>query len=255
MIDATGWVDTHCHLDSLDDAESALAEARTAGVTAMVTVGTDLASSHLAVRDAGLYPGVRAAVGVHPHEADSFDQSALETIQALAKDPGVVAIGEIGLDFYRIHSSVERQQKAFRIQLDLAKQCGKPVILHIRDAYPEALELLEKSGPPPKLVFHCFSGSEADAGRALALGACISFAGNITYKKSEALREAAKVIPLSRLLIETDAPYLAPVPYRGKPNQPAYVAEVGRALAEIRGESAEEIARATTATAGEVFSL
>jgi TatD DNase family protein len=250
------WIDSHCHLDSTQsDLTGVLQRAADAGVEGLITLGTDLESSRRAIELASTQPRVWAAVGVHPHEADSFDRAAQTEIERLTGEARVVAVGEVGLDFYRNLSSPEKQRAAFADQVQIAKRAGKTLVMHVREAYREIFELLLEVGPPKGLVFHCFSGDRDDARRALDLGGFISFAGNVSYKSAEPLREAARSVPLNRLLVETDSPYLAPHPHRGKPNEPAYVTEVGRALAQAVGKPVEVIAEATSQNAAEVFNL
>ena len=254
------WVDAHCHLDDVGGGEEAalqavIERARAAGVGRMVTIGTDLATSRAALRIAAAHEGVWAAVGVHPHDAITLTDKALDELEALASDPRVVAIGEIGLDYFRDLSPRDVQQEAFRRQLALARRLGAPVVIHMRDAHRDVFAILEHAGPPERLVFHCFSGGPADAARGLELGGYVSFAGNISYKNAQDLRDACAVVPLDRLLVETDAPYLAPVPHRGRPNEPAYVPAVGAAVAAAKGVSVEEIASATSANAASIFGL
>ncbi|MGI8427116.1 MAG: TatD family hydrolase [Actinomycetota bacterium] len=257
MTEIGGWVDSHCHLDSLEKGPAlAVAEAVEAGVTQMVNVGTDLKTSVESIRLAQEFESVWAAVGIHPHDASHADDVQFEQLAELAEQPKVVAIGEIGLDFYRDHSPRDVQVEAFRAQLQIAKSAGKCVVLHIREAHPEAFEVLESVGGPWKgLVFHCFSAGPAEAARAVEMGGYISFAGNISYKKSDAIRRAAASVPVDRLLVETDSPYLAPVPFRGKPNEPALVIEVGKALAEAIGHPLDEVERITRENAQGVFAL
>ena len=252
---AARWIDAHCHLDSIGEVDATVARARAAGVAAVVTIGTDLPSSREAATIARSNPAVWAAVGVHPHDASTLDGAALEELIALARHSRVVAIGEIGLDFYRDLSPRDAQRDAFRRQLAAAQDLGAAVVIHMRDAHDELFGTLEELGPPERLIFHCFSGGPADAERGLALGGYISFAGNVSYKNAGLLREAAAVVPRDRLLVETDSPYLAPVPHRGKPNEPAWVVAVGQAVAAAVGLTAEEVARTTTANAVRAFGL
>jgi TatD DNase family protein len=253
------WVDSHCHLDSLDVVEGgldgALGRARSAGVSQMVTIGCDLPTSRRAVEIAASAAGVHATVGVHPYDAKDVGDAELEELILLAQSPGVVAIGEVGLDYHREHSPRGAQDRVFRAQLRIAKDLGKAVVLHVRDALDDAFKVLEDEGPPGRLVFHCFSGGAGEAHRAVELGGHVSFAGNVSYKSAETLREAARAVPLDRLLVETDSPYLAPVPHRGKPNEPALVVAVGAALAAATGRSTAEIGAATAANARSVFRL
>ncbi|HEX2177968.1 MAG TPA: TatD family hydrolase, partial [Actinomycetota bacterium] len=248
--------DSHCHLDSLEgDLDEALQRAASAGVGTMITIGTDLPSSREAVRIASAHPEVYATVGIHPYDAEDFDEVVGAEIELLAGDPRVVAVGEVGLDFYRDHSSPAAQHRAFKAQIALAKRLGKPMVLHIREAFPQVIAQLEEAGPPETLIFHCFSGGAAEAEVAVGMGGFVSFAGNVSYKTAETLREAARVVPLDRLLVETDSPYLSPVPHRGKPNEPRNVADVGAALAAATGRPVEEIAEATTGNARRAFRL
>jgi TatD DNase family protein len=249
------WVDSHCHLDSLDDAAGAVDRARAAGVAGMVTVGTDLETSRRCVELARSAPGVWATVGVHPYDAKGFGPAEFAEVVSLAGSPKVVAIGEVGLDYHRDHSPRRDQDRAFRAQIGAAKDLGKALVLHVRDALDDAFDVLADEGPPERLVFHCFSGGAAEARRAVELGGHVSFAGNISYRSAEMLREAARAVPLGRLLVETDSPYLAPVPHRGKPNEPAFVLAVGAALAFATGRSVDEIGEATAANARTVFGL
>lgn len=250
------WVDSHCHLDSLESPpDEAISASRKANVEEIVNVGTDLRSSAVSIELAEKYSCVSAAVGIHPHEARHADNTALAEIAALAGNRRVVAIGEIGLDFFRDHSPRDLQIEAFRSQLQIAGRLRKPVILHIRDAHPEVFKVLEQARHAEPLIFHCFSGGPREVEHALELGGYISFAGNVSYKKSELIREAARHVPFDRLLVETDAPYLAPMPYRGKPNEPALVPHVGKALAAVIGCTAAEVAEVTRRNAHRIFGL
>lgn len=221
----------------------------------MINVVSDLATSAKSVELAQTFDDVWAVVGVHPHEAKLVDDRVLQTISDLALRPRVVAVGEIGLDFFRDHSPRDVQEQVFRSQLEIAVAHKKPVVLHIRDAYEEAFNVLELADHPEGLIFHCFSAGPKEARRAVELGAYVSFAGNITYSKSESIRQASRQVPQDRLLIETDAPYLAPTPHRGRPNEPAFLPDVGRALAESTGFSTRQIAEVTRANANRVFGL
>lgn len=250
------WVDSHCHLDSLETPlPGALQRAGEAGVAAMVTIGTDLPSSKEAIRLASQHPQVYATVGIHPHDAEDFDEVVGAEIERLAAAPKVVAIGEVGLDFYREHAGPAAQHRAFAAHIALAKRLNLPMVMHIREAFDQVVEQLDEAGAPSQLIFHCFSGGAPEARRAVEMGGYVSFAGNVSYKNAENLREAAREIPLDRLLVETDSPYLSPIPHRGKPNEPRNVADVGAALAAALGRPVEEIAEATTANARRVFGL
>ena len=239
-------VDTHAHLhfpEFAGDLEAVLERARAAGVRCMVTIGTDVESSRAAVALAGREPDVWAAVGIHPHAASLADEARLAEIERLAAAPRVVAIGETGLDFFRLLSPRDAQELAFRAQLALARRLRKPVLVHCRDAHEETLAILaevpvgEAGG-----IMHCFSGDTAIARRCLDLGLLISLAGPVTYPKARALPEVAKVVPADRLVVETDCPFLPPQPYRGKRNEPAYLAVTAARVAELRAEPLEELA-------------
>lgn len=250
------WIDTHCHLDSLEgDLGAALQRAEEAGVGTMITIGTDLPSSREAVRLASEHPQVYAAVGIHPYDAEDFDDLVAGEIEQLGANDRVVAIGEVGLDFFRDLARPASQHRAFAAQIAMAKRLDMPLVMHIRDAFPQVVAQLGESGPPQTQIFHCFAGGAAEARQAVELGGYVSFAGNVSYKNAENLREAARAVPLDRLLVETDSPYLSPVPHRGKPNEPRNVADVGAAVAAATSKAVEEIAEATTANARRAFRL
>lgn len=248
-------VDSHCHLDSIDeDPAAVVGRAVAAGLVAMVTVGTDLETSRHCIEIAHSNEIVFAVVGVHPHEAKTFDDDALRELEQMASDVKVTAIGEIGLDYYRDHSPRDVQAQVFEQQMDLANSCGLGVVIHVRDALPDLFAILEASRAS-RFVLHCFSGDADDVTRALDLGAYISFAGNVSFKNAEPLREAARHVPLDRLMIETDSPYLAPMPMRGKPNEPAYVLHVAHAIAQAKNIDVDAVASATTTNAASFFRL
>jgi len=239
-------VDTHAHLhfpEFAGDLEAVLERARAAGVRCMVTIGTDVESSRAAVALAGREPDVWAAVGIHPHAAGLADEARLAEIERLAAAPRVVAIGETGLDFFRLLSPRDAQERAFRAQLALARRLRKPVLVHCRDAHEETLAILAEV-PVGEVggIMHCFSGDAGEARRCLDLGLLISLAGPVTYPKARALPEVAKVVPADRLVVETDCPFLPPQPYRGKRNEPAYLAVTAARVAELRAEPLEELA-------------
>lgn len=237
-----------------EETASVLSRARDAGVASAITIGTDVASSRRAVELAAEHEGVWATVGVHPHDASAMDDEALAEIDRLSGYPEVVGIGEIGLDYYRDLSPRDAQRDAFRSQLHLARRISKTVVIHMRDAHEDVFSILSED-PPKRLVFHCFSGGAVEAKRALDLGGHISFAGNFTYKNAEELRQAAAEVPLDRLLVETDSPYLAPLPHRGKGNEPAFVPLVGMALAGLLDIDVGELAATTTANARRIFGI
>jgi TatD DNase family protein len=251
--------DTHAHLhfpEFAGDLDAVLGRARAAGVRRMVTIGTDVATSRAAVALAAREPDVWAAVGIHPHEATSADDTALVEIERLASAARVVAIGETGLDFFRNLSPREAQLRAFRAQLALARRAGKPVLVHCRDAHEETLSLLAAEGARGRGgIMHCFSGDLAIARRCLDLGLLISLAGPVTYPKPGALPEVARMIPSDRLVVETDSPYLPPQPYRGKRNEPAYVAITAARVAELRGEPLTDLAARMSENARTLFRL
>lgn len=250
------WFDSHCHIHLCEDAsvEQVLDDAVAAGVDRVLTVGIDAVSNAVAV---GLAEDDRvyAAVGVHPNSADEWTDDARAELEAFLARPRVVAVGESGLDFYRDYVAPEPQRVAFAGHIELAKTYDKALVIHTRDSLDAALDLLADEGPPERFVFHCWSGDAAQLRRALELGAYISFAGNVSFKNAQNLRDAAALVPDERLLVETDSPYLTPVPHRGKPNSPARVPLVGAAVAAARGEEAEDVARTTTRNAERLFAL
>lgn len=249
------FVDSHAHIDGEDfdvDRDEVVERARAAGVGTILNVGTGephSGSLERAVEVAEKYEGVYAAVGVHPHDAKLFDERAAQRIQKLiSESPRVIALGEIGLDYHYDRSPRDVQREVFIKQLRLARQACVPVIIHSRSADDETVEILraEWSGARCGGIMHCFGGTTQMALSVLELGFYISFAGNVTFKKAENLREAARAVPLDRLLIETDCPYLTPVPFRGRRNEPARVVETARCLAQLHGIETEEIGRITT---------
>jgi TatD DNase family protein len=254
-------IDTHCHLDFPDFAAElpeVLGRARAAGVVAMICIGSgrDLGTAHAAVALAGREPDVFAAVGIHPHDVAGMTEETWRVLGELARAPRVVGIGETGLDFYYDHSPRDAQRAAFRRFIGLARAVLRPVICHIRDAHQEAAQILAEEGAAEVGgVIHCFSGGPADAARYLDLGLHLSLSGIVTFKNAQPIRDAAAMAPLDRLMVETDAPYLAPVPHRGKRNEPAFVTHTLAHLAEVRGLSLAETAAATTANARRLFAL
>jgi len=247
------WTDSHCHIASEADAAEQIAAARAAGVDRLVTVGTDAAHSAAAVAVARAYPGVWATVGLHPHDATE----GIAGIVAVLDDAGpeVVAVGECGLDYHYDHSPRAEQRDVFAAQIRLAHQRDLALVIHTRSAWDDTLAILEAEGVPARTVLHCFSGGPAEAERCLALGAYLSFSGIVTFPSASEVRAAAVRCPLERLLVETDAPWLAPVPHRGRPNRPALVPVVGAALAAAKGVAPAVVAAASTANATTVFRL
>jgi TatD DNase family protein len=253
-------VDTHAHLGLCEPDDSALvAAAREAGVRRVLTVGLGEDSNPGAIAAARAHEEVFASVGRHPNGASGFDQAAEETLEELCTEPPVVAVGETGLDFYRDRADPEDQRRAFAAQIGIARRSGKPVVIHLRDrdgfedAVAEAFATLEAEADGADVILHCFSAGPSWAERAAELGWYCSFAGNLTYPKSEALREAARIVPDERVLTETDSPFLAPQPVRGKPNQPANVVATAERLAEVRGTDYEQLERQIEANAARVF--
>jgi len=227
--------------------------AREAGVGRLLVPATDLETSRRAVQLAEAYADIYAAVGVHPNSTGGFGMKELAELKELARSPKVVGIGEIGIDLYWKTAPLAEQQAAFQAQIELANELGKPVIVHDRDAHAEVLETLREARPRSGAVLHSFSGDRAMAEAAVGLGFYLGVDGPITYKKNDALREIFAAVPLDRILIETDAPYLTPQARRGQRNEPAYVRYVAEKLAEIRGLTLDEIAQATTANAARLF--
>jgi TatD DNase family protein len=249
----TGWVDTHCHLATdLAEADRELERAREGGVVWVVCVGTDLASSRLAVELAERHDDVRATVGLHPHEASSLAEQWPE-LRDLAANPEVAAIGECGFDLHYTHSTFEEQEAAFRAQVELANQLDRPLVIHTREAWEHTFRVLAEVGVPARTVFHCFTGGEHEAARVLEVGGLVSFSGIVTFKNADDVRAAAAMTPADRVLVETDAPFLAPVPYRGRANEPMLVGVVGAAVAAASGRELADVREATRANAERVF--
>lgn len=250
-------IDTHCHLNHEQfqaDLPEVIERALAAGVERMIVVGFDLPSSEEAVRLADRFPSLYAAIGVHPHEAKTYDVTVEKRLEALSRHPRVAAIGEIGLDYHYDFSPRHDQKAAFRAQLALASAVELPVIIHCRGAYPNVLDELAQAGVEKTGgVMHCWTGSAREAERALGLGLYLGFGGALTFRNADALRDIAASTPLSRILLETDAPYLAPVPYRGRRNEPAYTRLVAEKLAQARTVTLEEIESGTTMNAQKLF--
>jgi TatD DNase family protein len=259
----TGLVDTHCHLDfdRFDaDRDEVIRRATEAGVTHIVVPGVDLPSSRRAVELAEQYEMIYAAVGVHPNDASGFDDETLNALRELLAHPKVVAVGEIGLDYYRDRTPPDFQHRIFRQQLHLAAETGKPVIIHSRESTADMLAILaEWQGGLNGLlaarpgVLHSFSATWQDAQVALELGFYLGFSGPITFEKADALRLVVANAPADKILVETDAPFLTPHPHRGQRNEPAYVRFVAEKLAQVRGETLEEVASRTSENAAALF--
>jgi TatD DNase family protein len=248
-----GWFDSHCHLDHADpdEADAALARARAAGVVGAVTVGCDAASSRAAIDIATRHGDVWATVGLHPHEA----RHGVDTIVALLDERDVVAVGECGLDYHYDHSPRPAQREAFAAQIQLAHARRLPLVIHSREAWSDTFAILDAEGVPPQTIFHCFTGGPDEARRCLDRGAVLSFSGIVTFNNATDVRDAARLCPDDRLLVETDSPYLAPVPHRGRRNEPAHVVHVGSAIAALRGATVESVASMTSGNARVAFAL
>ena len=250
-------IDTHCHLNHprlLRRLSDVLDHAHQAGVSNMIVVGYDLASSRVAVQLAGKHEGIWAALGIHPHEAGGATDSDLAEIAPLARSPKVVAIGETGLDFYRELSPRPAQMALFRRQLELGAELELPVIIHCREAQEEVLEAARTAGWP-RLVWHCFDGTLEHMQRAVGLGMSLGLGGRLTHRAARHLREAVRNAPTDRILLETDAPYLAPDPHRSRDNEPANLPLIAQAVGAAREETAANIAASTSANARRVFGL
>ena len=248
------WFDSHCHIHDEripDGADGAVAAARDAGVATMVTVGCDRATSLAAIDVAARFDDVHATVGLHPHDASN----GVDSIVDLLDTPGILAVGEAGLDYYYDHSPRDIQQTAFAAQIQLAHERHLPLIIHTREAWDDTFDILTAEGTPERTVFHCFTGGPDEARRCLDLGAILSFSGIVTFKGAPEVQQAARECPLDRMLVETDSPYLAPIPHRGKPNRPAWVPHVGQFIADLRDLDVAVIAGATTTNAAALFGL
>jgi TatD DNase family protein len=249
-------VDTHCHLHLLEEPpQQVVAEARAEGVGHLVDVGIDLDSSRRAAANAARLPQVSATAGVHPHDAVALDERALEELRALLADERVVAAGETGLDYYRDLSPREVQRVAFAAHVRLARELDKALVVHNREAFADVLAILRGEGAPERVVFHCFTGDPRAAEQVLEAGWYISFAGTVTFRNAPEQRAACAAVPLDRMVLETDSPFLSPHPYRGRPNRPGRVAVTAATVAAVHGVPVEQVAAATTATAARVFGL
>lgn len=252
-------IDSHCHLNLSafnEDVDAVNKRAHAAGVEKMIVIGTEMADSIRALELAHQYPGIYATIGIHPHDSKSANESGYERLKALAGDAKVVAYGEIGLDFYRDHSPKPVQRREFARQLNLANELGLPVVIHDRDAHQEVYDIIRsEEGYLNGGVIHCFSADYNWAKRFVDLGFVISLPGTITFPKSHIQREVAQKLSLDDLLIETDAPFLTPIPHRGKRNEPAYVGFVAQEIARIRKLDPEEVATVTSANSKRVFNL
>jgi TatD DNase family protein len=247
------WIDDHCHLDrDPATADAQVAAAAAAGVARLITVGCDVDQSADYVAAARRHPGVVwATAGVHPHDA----KDGLDGLEALLDHPEVVAVGECGLDFHYDHSPRDQQRQVFAAQIALAHAHDLTLVIHTREAWTETFEVLEAEGVPERTVFHCFTGGVDEAARCLEMGAVLSFSGIVTFPSATDLQAAVRACPLDRLLVETDSPYLAPVPHRGQRNRPEWVVAVGEAVATLQGVDVADVAAATWATAARTYRL
>ena len=252
-------IDSHCHLDmetSQDTLDDIIHSAKQCHVHTIITIGIDLASSQRAVELAHTYPGVYASVGIHPHSAEEGNDAVYQQLRELAASAKVVAYGEIGLDYAKQYAPVERQRLECTRQLKIAKELELPIIIHDREAHEDTVQIIREQGPfPAGGVMHCFSGDTAFARQALDLGLHISIPGIVTFKNALDLQKVAKEIPLNRMLLETDGPFLTPIPFRGKRNRPEYLLYTAAMVAELRGISIDEVARQTSQNTRQLFSL
>ena len=249
-------VDTHCHLHLLEPTpDEVVAGALAEGVGHLVDVGVDLASSRQAAANAARLPQVSATAGVHPHDADTFTEAALDELRRLLAAEVVVGVGETGLDYHYDNSPRDLQRAAFAAHVRLARELDKALVVHCREAMADVLAVLDGEGAPPRVVFHCFAGDERAAARVVEAGWYVSFAGTVTFRNAPGLRAACAVVPLERMGLETDSPFLSPHPYRGRPNRPGRVAVTAQTVAEVHGVPVERVAERTTATAAEAFDL
>jgi TatD DNase family protein len=252
MSTTLDWVDSHCHVHDEripGGTADAVRSAADAGVTTLVSVGCDRPTSLAAIAAAAAHTAVLATVGLHPHDA----VDGVDTIVDLLDTPGIVAVGECGLDYYYDHSPREVQQRVFAEQIQLANDRDLPLVIHTRDAWDDTFAVLAAVGVPRRSIFHCFTGGPDEARRALDIGSMVSFSGIVTFKSATDVQAAATLCPLDRMLVETDSPYLAPVPHRGKANRPAWVPHVGQYIADLRNVTVADIASATAANARRVF--
>ena len=255
----TSVIDTHCHLDMIssgDDIAKTISRAAASGVAPIITVGIDLESSKKAIHFASQYDSVYATVGIHPHNVQELNDGSYVELERLCSMPKVVAYGEIGLDYVKQYAPHDVQLEHYARQVDLAKKMQLPVVIHDREAHDDIVSILNEKAPfSAGGVMHCFSGDWHFAQKILALGFIISIPGVVTFNKATIMQEVAQKVPLDKLIIETDAPFLAPEPLRGKKNIPEYVLYTAQKIADLRGLSLEELARATTQNAGKIFKM
>ena len=253
------WTDSHCHVLRDEDPAATVERARAAGVERFVLVGTDAEESARCIETAhalgGPAAGIWAAAGLHPHDASQGTAPVLELLDRVASDPAVVGVGECGLDYHYLHSPAEEQKRAFAEQIQAAHRLGLALVIHSRSAWDDTFAVLSAEGVPERTVFHCFTGGPEEARRCLEAGTYLSFSGIISFKNAQDVRDAAALCPADRYLVETDSPFLAPVPHRGRPNEPGFVPLVGEAVAVARGEPVAEIEAASSANAARLFQL
>jgi TatD DNase family protein len=253
------YFDTHAHLDDkrfAEDKELVIERARASGVELILNVGYNIQHARNTVEMTKSYDFIYGSVGVHPHDAKALDDAGLQELHRMVKEPKIVAVGEVGLDYYWNNSPIEIQKKVFREMIAFAKEVRKPIIIHDRDAHQDVFDILKAEGAQEVGgVFHCYSGSWPLAREAIKMGFYISLAGPLTFNNASKLHEVVKMVSLDYLLIETDCPYLAPMPFRGKRNEPSYVIKVAEKLAEIKGVSIEEVARKTTENGKKLFNI
>jgi TatD DNase family protein len=256
MSEPITLIDTHCHLHLLDGRpESIVARANADGVVGLVDVGIDLASSADAASNAARIDGVVATAGIHPHNAIELTPAVADRLEGLLGFPEVVGVGETGLDYYRDHSPPDVQRTAFGRQIRLARKLDKVLVIHCRDAFDDVVSMLDGEGAPERVVFHCFTGTPEMAARVIDGGWNVSFSGNVTFKNAPAQRESCAVVPLDRMVLETDSPFLTPHPHRGESNQPGRVALTAATVAEVHGTDVAAVATGTTATPRRLFRL
>ncbi len=247
-------IDTHTHLDSYSNIDEVVQAAKDAGVSKMIVAAFSLPCSEFNLSISANYKGLYPAIGVHPHSAKDFDEAAKEKMRGLAEDKSIVAIGETGLDYHYLYSTKEQQIQVFKWHIQLAKDLDLPLIIHSREAFEDCFNILESEGVPKKgFVFHAFAGDVAQAQKVIAAGGLISVTGVVTFKNAPLLQEVVKKISLEKIMIETDCPYLTPVPFRGQTNEPKNAVLVAQKIAEIKNISVEEVAKTTTTTAKQFF--
>jgi len=248
------FIETHAHLDMIDRGpKKVIDDAFGSGVIKIITIGIDLESSKKNTYYASQFTNVYTAMGFHPHESKKMNDEYFVQLEKMLSTPKNIALGEIGLDYYYLHSSKEEQKRAFREQIDLARRYNLPIIVHDRDAHEDTMQILEEKAKNMKVVLHCFSGDKSMAEWCVQRGYYFGIGGVLTFKNAGKLRKIVEEIPLENILLETDSPFLAPMPFRGKPNEPRYIPIIAEKIAEIKGKRVEEIAKTTTENANQFF--